>query len=111
LERFAPYLPSLAKVSEVEIVDEFPSTDAPVELVGDIRLMLHVEVDAAAEVERISKEIARVEVEVQKSIAKLANDSFVARAPASVVEQQRARLKAGESELEQLKVQLARFTR
>ena len=110
LERFVPYLASLAKVSNVEIVDDLPITDAPVQVVGATRLMLRIEVDAAAERERIAKEVARLEGESVKAGAKLANESFVARAPAHVVEQERARLAGFAATLEQLRSQLARLS-
>jgi len=110
LERFSPYLATLAKVSEVRIVDELPVTDAPVRVVGDTRLMLHIDVDPAAERARIAKEIARLEGEIAKAAAKLANDGFVARAPAHVVEQERARLAAFAATLDQLKPQLVRLS-
>ena len=110
LERMAPYLGPLAKVSEVKVVGELPTTDAPVQVVGETRLMLHIEVDAAAERERIAKEIARLEGEIAKAEAKLANASFVARAPAQVVEQERARLAGFAATLERLKPQLARLS-
>ena len=110
LQRYAPYLVSLAKVSEVNIVDDLPVTDAPIQVVGETRMMLHIEVDVVAERERIAKEIARLEGEIAKATSKLANESFVARAPAPVVEQERTRLAGFAATLEQLKPQFARLS-
>ena len=83
---------ALIRPNPLHAVDELPRTDSPVAIVGPHRVMVHVEVDAAAEAQRISKEIARLEGETAKAEAKLANESFVARAPAQVVEQERKRL-------------------
>ena len=93
LERNAPYLAALARLSEVKVVDQLPDIiGAPVQVVGDARLMLHIEVDVAAEKARLDKEIARLEGEIAKANGKLSNPNFVDRAPAAVVEQERSRL-------------------
>ncbi len=92
LREFAPYLLPLAKVSSVAIVDDLPTTDSPVAVAGVFRMMLHIEIDPVVERERIGKEKSRIDTEIVKAQAKLGNESFVARAPAPVVEQERARL-------------------
>ncbi len=89
---YGPYMAALARLSEVKPVAALPDSDAPVAIVGDWRLMLHVEVDRAAERARLDKEIARLEGEIKKAEGKLGNASFVDKAPAAVVEQEKKRL-------------------
>jgi len=92
LRTFAPYLQALTRLSEAHIVDTLPASPAPVSVVGTVKLMLQVEIDVAAERARLSKEIARLEGEIAKAQAKLGNESFLARAPASVVILEKERL-------------------
>jgi len=110
VEAFAPYVTALGKLESVSAAgDALPPSPAPVQIVGDFRLMLKIEIDIAAERERITKEITRIEGEVVKANAKLANESFVARAPAAVVEQEKKRLADFGATLEKLREQLGRL--
>ena len=106
IEAYAPYLAALARLSEVSATeDALPDSDAPVQIVGDFRLMLKIEIDVAAECERLDKEIARLQGEIAKAQGKLSNASFVDRAPAAVVEQERKRMEGFRTTLEQLQTQ------
>ncbi|NIE64071.1 valine--tRNA ligase [Burkholderia sp. Ax-1719] len=114
LTSFAPYAKALAKLSEVQVIADEAALDAasagaPVAIVGTDKLVLKVEIDVAAERERLSKEIARLSNEVTKCNAKLGNDSFVAKAPPAVVEQEQKRLAEFQATLGKLAAQLARL--
>ncbi len=105
----APYISALGKLSEVSAVSALADADAPVALVGDMRLMLVVEINKDEERARLAKEIARIQGEIKKAEAKLANPSFVDKAPAAVVQQEQARLADFTAMLQKLEAQHARL--
>ena len=109
LNAYGPYLAALARLSDVTALDTLPDTDAPIQNIDNFRLMLKIEIDPAAEKERIAKELARVVGEIEKAEKKLATESFVSRAPAAVVAQERERLAGFLALREQLLAQTARL--
>ncbi len=114
LRTSTPVLQALAKLSEVRVFDDETAWQAaaqaaPVAVVGSARLCLHMEIDVTAERARLTKEAARIEGELGKARAKLANEAFVAKAPAAVLDQERRRMTDFTSTLDRLQEQLQRL--
>jgi len=100
---------ALARLSEVRFVPHLPAEDAPVAILACAKLMLHVEMDKDAERSRLGKEMDRLAGEMEKAKAKLGNASFVERAPAAVVDQERKRLADFEAKHADLNTQLRKL--
>jgi valyl-tRNA synthetase len=110
LQEFVVPLMMMAKLSRVDMAAEIGADVlAPVAVVGEMRLMLTVEVDVAAERARLAKEIGRLETEISRAAGKLGNADFIDRAPAAVVTQERGRLAGFQATLEKLRPQLAQL--
>ena len=114
LQTAAPLITALAKLSAVEILDtpeQFAQAalNAPVVEFAGTRLSLFVAVDPEVERERLGRELARLSAEIAKTEAKLANESFVARAPAAVVAQERSRAAEFAAARDRVQAQLAQF--
>ncbi len=114
VERNGSALQALARISEIRRLQSESdwtraTQSAPTTLVGDTRIALFIEVDIAAERERLGKEAARLEGEITKSRGKLDNASFVDRAPPAVVEQERQRLRDFTAALDKVREQLDRL--
>ena len=114
MQSAAPVLQSLAKLSEVKVFDTeaewiAAAQAAPVAVVGEARLCLFIEVDAAAEKIRLSKEVARLEGEITKANAKLGNEAFVAKAPPAVLDETKKRVADFGATLDKIRQQLQRL--
>ncbi|HVO87382.1 MAG TPA: valine--tRNA ligase [Casimicrobiaceae bacterium] len=109
VEALDGYLKALARLANVSYVRTLPKSAAPVAIVDNMRVMLDVKIDVAAERERLGKEIARHEGEIAKVKANLDNASFVQRAPAHVVDQMRGRLAGFQQALAKLREQRDRL--
>ncbi len=112
----APVLQALAKLSEVKVFDDEAAWQsaaqaAPVAVVGEARICLHMEIDVAAEKLRLGKEIARLDGEITKARAKLGNEAFVAKAPPAVLAQEQKRVTDFVATIERLRNQLDQLAR
>ena len=105
-EALLKYLPALTRLTEAKTVDRLlESEDAPVAVCNCARLMLKVEIDKAAETARLSKEAEKLQKALDKLNAKLAKPGYVDKAPAHLVEKDKAEL--AELEEKMAKVQSA----
>ncbi|MDR3454867.1 MAG: valine--tRNA ligase [Rhodoferax sp.] len=114
MQQVAPVLRALAKLSEVKVFDDeaawaAAAQAAPVAVVGETRICLHMEIDVAAEKARLGKEAARLGGEIAKTQGKLGNEAFVAKAPPAVIDQERKRLADFTATLVKVQEQLARL--
>jgi len=90
-----PLLHALARIDPVELISAegrpesgMPAIATPV---GEFYLSLEGLVDPEVERKRLATEIEKVEREIAKVDARLANESFISRAPDSVIEENKQR--------------------
>jgi valyl-tRNA synthetase len=105
LADFEPLLNKLAKLESVRVLaagEEAPMSATA--LVGEMQVLVPMAglIDKDAELARLDKEIARLQGEVQRVGGKLANEGFVAKAPAEVLDKERAKLAEAEQALSKL---------
>ena len=102
---------SLAKISEVKILDYLPKEfeNSPSKLVGDFKLILKVTVDPESEKIRIRKEIDKFQLEINKAQNKLSNKNFLDKAPEKIVTQEKERMAFFSEKLQKLKHQITFF--
>lgn len=115
LRRLADFEPLLNKLAKLESVRVLASgEEAPMSataLVGDMQVLVPMAglIDKDAELARLDKEIQRLDGEVKRVGGKLANEGFVAKAPAEVLEKERAKLAEAEQALANLTEQRGRI--
>lgn len=95
MEAGSLYFERLASASEVQILqdkNQIPEGAVPVVIAGaEIFLPLEELVDMAKEKERLTKEMENLEKELQRVRGKLNNQGFVAKAPQSVIDEEKAK--------------------
>lgn len=110
LEGLLKYLPSLTRLTEAKLVDSLPEAeDAPVAVCNGARLMLKVEIDKAAETARLSKEAEKLQKALDKLNVKLSKPGYTEKAPAHLVEKDKADLAELEDKMAKVEGQLAKL--
>ena len=109
-EALLKYLPALTRLTEAKTVNRLPeSEDAPVAVCNGARLMLKVEIDKAAETTRLSKEAEKLKKALDKLNAKLSKPGYTEKAPAHLVEKDKADLAELEDKMAKVQNQLAKL--
>jgi len=107
-------LKRLARVERIDwLADGAERPPVAMQLAGELKVMVPLAglIDVAAERTRLDKEIARRESDLARIEQKLANPSFVAKAPAHVVARERAKADEARAALDALKAQRAALDR
>ncbi|MDO4997442.1 MAG: valine--tRNA ligase [Neisseria sp.] len=110
LAEYLKYLPMMTRLTEASQVAALPeSEDAPVAVCNGARLMLKVEIDKAAETARLSKEAEKLQKALDKLNAKLSKPGYTDKAPAHLVEKDRAELADLNAKMDKVQSQLAKL--
>jgi valyl-tRNA synthetase len=110
LARHRDLITSLARLKSIEPASAAPTGSVPF-LIGEATASLSIAefIDLAAERARLTKDIATLAQDIDRTAKKLANGDFVSRAPEEVVEENRARLADAEAAKAKLESALARL--
>jgi len=107
------FLSALAKLDSIEVLGEGEQGPASASaVVGDLSILIPMAglIDKEAELARLDKAIDKLEKDAARTRGKLGNENFVGKAPAAVIEKEKAKLSDAESALAKMleqKVQIA----
>jgi len=102
------YLRGLARMESLAWIEAGASApEAAIELVGQTKVLVPLGslINKQDELARLKKEMEKLEKELTKARTQLANENFVARAPAAVVEEMKGRVTEFEAALAKLRAQ------
>ncbi|HYA38774.1 MAG TPA: class I tRNA ligase family protein, partial [Candidatus Methylomirabilis sp.] len=111
LEASRHYLAALARAESVTWLEKGEhAPESATALVGHMKVLIPLGslIDKGAELERLGREMEKIEKDLTKARTKLANADFVARAPQNVVEQEKDRVRQLEIALAKLRSQRAK---
>ena len=100
----------IAKLDGIEFTDNVPAESIE-KTMGGYKLAIPLEglIDPAEEIERLQKELEGVENDIKIISSKLANKQFVEKAPAAVVEKEKAKITDAENKKAMLEKSIAKL--
>ena len=105
------FFEKLASAASLEVVEDYADENA-VKIITDsatIHIPLGDLVDFEAERARLKKELDAMESEIKRAEGKLSNEGFVSRAPAAVVEAEKAKLEKYKEKRDSIKEAIAKL--
>ncbi|WP_165854850.1 valine--tRNA ligase [Marinobacter sp. JSM 1782161] len=107
MEKNRSFLVSLAKLENLTWLGDEEAPMSATQLVGEMEVLVPMAglIDKDAELARLDKELERIGKDIKRLEGKLGNESFTAKAPAEVVEKEKAKLADAESSLTRLQDQ------
>ncbi|GGP79991.1 valine--tRNA ligase [Shewanella ulleungensis] len=108
LEANQTFFASLAKLETITILEEGETAPmSTTQLVGNMELLIPMAglIDVAAEMARIDKQLEKLAQEIARIEGKLSNEGFVAKAPAAVIDKERAKMTDLTRDIEKLNEQ------
>ena len=105
------YVASLGRVDTIEWLDQAEGPESATALVGEMKVLIPMAglIDTQAEQARLGKELERKRADLERTEAKLGNASFVEKAPAAVVDKEKAKAEELRAALRQLEEQLQKI--
>jgi len=112
LDKNQALIQRMARLETIEWLETGqPEPEAAIALVGDLKILVPMAglIDKQAELDRLHKEIGKIEANLPRVEGKLNNPKFIDKAPAAVIEKERSKLEALRSQLEQLQAQKSKI--
>jgi len=108
LEQTQNYLINLAKLASIKVLDGEQAPACATALVGEMEIMIPMAglIDKDAELARLSKAADKLMQDVKRTEGKLGNDNFVSKAPAAVIDKEKAKLADAKMQLAKIEEQV-----
>lgn len=114
IEANQPFFKTLAKLESMTILaDGETAPMSTTQLVGNMELLIPMAglIDVAAEMARIDKQLEKLSLDAKRIEGKLSNEGFVAKAPAVVIDKERAKLAEFTRDMDKLNEQKAELAK